>query len=837
MSRIPRKRKRVIRRTYHEEEIPYVDTVAVKGQLTSFLARCTVPGICLFLVVAMAMVFAQVLDHEFIDLGDKAAVYENPVVTSVTSGLKPGIIPYIFTHSDSGFYTPLTMISHMVDWRLNNQLDDRSASGHHLMNLLLHGTTVILLFLTLRVVTGAIWRSAFVATLFAIHPLQVESVAWVTERNDVLCGLFFILAIGAYVRYVYRPWSIVRYLVVMALFILGLLSKPAMAALPFVLLLLDYWPLSRYTQPVLANEGGASRRDFPSVFLRLLKEKIPFFLLSFLACLETHHAQGKIKTSLDTIRFPSQINNALVACIGYICRTFYPRGLTVFYPQAPEPKAFFAVCFTLVLLAAISAVVFMLRGKCPYLPTGWFWFLGVLAPAIAWGSGGVYAGADRYAYLALPGLYFIIAWGGWDLCGLLPGRAWIAGAAMAVTVAAMIAHARTQCSHWQDGESLWTHALESTTDNYVAYDNLGKALVEKGRMDDGIDCYRKALNIRPNYAEAHDDLGVALLQEGNLDDAITHYKKALEIRPAYAEACIDLGEALVEKGRPDDAISYYEKALEIRPDYADAHYNLGMAFIQKGDLPEAISEFKKALLIRPYYAEAHFNLGTALTQTGDLPEAISHYEKALEIRPNYAEANYYLGFAFYKNGDLRNAIFRWRKALAIRPNYEQAHYNLGLALVQEGSLDEAIEHYKRALEIGPNYAEIYNNIGTAMLMKKEFSEALANYEKAVEIAPDFLLAKNDLAWLLATCPSASIRDGNRAVDLIQKDSELSGNKDPVLLRTLAAAYAESGHFPEAIQTARQALQELDAKSNPQIAEGLQNEIKLYEAGSPFHDTP
>ena len=834
-----RRRRRLRRRRYHEDVIPRVDPVAVKARLSASMARWTVPGICLFLVAAVALVYGQVLDHHFIDLGDKTTVYGNPLVTSVTSGLRPSVIRQIFRHVDHdtcGFYTPLTMISHMVDWRLYNQLDDKSASGHHLMNVLLHGATAILLFLTLRLITGAIWRSAFTAALFAIHPLQVESVAWVAERGNVLCGLFFILAIGAYVRYVYRPWSLMRYFVVLALFIAGLLSQPAMVALPFVLLLLDYWPLSRYTRPVFSNKDGAYRRNFAIVFFRLLTEKIPFFAISLLAYLATLHAQKKIDSSLDTLSLPSKINNALVSCFTYIGRTFYPRSLTVFYPKFAEPRHLFEMRFAFIMLAFISMVAFVLRKKRPYLIVGWFWFLGMLAPAIGWGEGGVFAGADRYSYLPLIGLYFIIAWGSWDLCVLLPRRTWIAAGAVSIAMVALIARARSQCAYWQDGISLWTHALDVTSDNYIAHDNLARTLVEeKGSMDDAIAHYGKALAIRPNYAEAHGDLAIALLQKGKLDDAIIQYQYALEIRPNYAETNMDMGEALVEKGNLDEAMFFYRRAVSIRPGYADAHYNLGVAYTQKGDLPDAITQFKVTLQIRPYYAEAHFNLGFALTQTGDLQEAISHYASALEIRPNYAEACYYLGFALYKNGNLDAAMSNWEKAIALKPNYEEAHYNLGLALVQKGKLDEAIAQYQKALEIGPNYAEIYNNIGTALLMKKDFPGAIANYEKAVEIKPDYLLARNDLAWLLATCPIASLRDGKQAVELIQNESRLAGDKDPVLLRTLAAALAESGRFPEAVDFARRALQGLDANKNPDISAGLQREIKLYEAGSTFHD--
>src|ERR1700677_3431487 len=583
MTEIRRKRRRRKRRFQHEDFVPTIDPVAVRAWLNSLVARWTVPAICLFLVVALMLVYGQLLTHEFINLGDRMTVEENPVVTS---GLKASSISHVFFHIDEegcGFYAPITMISHMADWQLHNGFYDHWAGGHLLTNLLLHGATVLMLFLTLRVITGAIWRSAFVATLFAIHPLQVESVSWVSERNDVLCGFFLMLTVSAYVRYVYRPWSLLRYLTVVVLFVLGLLSKPALAGLPFVLMLLDYWPLSRYTQPVAANDAGPYWQRNPTVFLRLLGEKIPLFGISFVAYVLTLVAQRKIVNSLDVFSFAHKIHNALVSYVTYVGRTFHPVGLTVFYPQSADSKLFLEVFLALFILVVVTAAVFFLRKNRPYLLVGWFWYLGMLAPAIGWGEGGLYAGADRFVYLPPIGLSFMIAWGAWDLSPLLPRRAWIAGTAMVVSTALMMKMAHIQCRYWYDGESLWNHALECTKDNYIAHNNLGIALVEKGSMDEGIASHEKALDLRPDYAEAHDDLGNALMQKGSLDEAIAHYQKALDIRPNFPEAYIDISTALVASGRLDDAIASYKKALEIRPDYAKANYNLGNVYIQKQD--------------------------------------------------------------------------------------------------------------------------------------------------------------------------------------------------------------------------------------------------------------
>ncbi|HWB59860.1 MAG TPA: tetratricopeptide repeat protein, partial [Chthoniobacteraceae bacterium] len=628
--------------------------------------------------------------------------------------------------------------------------------------------------------------------------------------------------------------------------------KPALIGFPFLLLLLDYWPLSRYNRPVSTDANGHYRQDFPSVFVRMVTEKIPFFAASFVMFAITVHAQSKIENSLDNFSFPVQVNHALVSSLAYIMRVFWPVKLTVFYPQAAESGLFVIVAFAFLLLGAISAAAFFNLKKFPWFFVGWFWFLGMLAPAIGWGAGGLYTGGDRFVYLASIGLYLIVIWGGWDLLSLLPKRRWIASLSMIAAISALTVCARIQCSYWNDGESLWTHALDVTKGNYLAYDNLANALVEKGDFEGALNDYNKALALRPNYAEAEDDFGVALDQKGKLQDAVNHYQKALGIRPDYPEAYIDLGEAFVESGRQDGldiAIGVYQKALQYRQNYADAHYNLGKAYTQAANryptgspqfeqaLSAAIGEFKHALDIRPYYAEANFNLGFALSQPGptqDLPKAIAYFIETLELNPNYAEAEYELAAAYFKTGDVEDAILHWKNALLLKPNYEEAHFNLGAAYAEQGQLDDAIAQYQKALEIGPHYVETYDSLGSAYFQKKEFQLALESFEKSLQIAPTYPSAKYHLAWFLSTCPNPALRNGKRAVELIENDAKTSN--DPLLLRTLAAAYAETGRFPEAVKTAQDALEALKRFPNASAySTNIENEIKIYQSGKPYHE--
>jgi tetratricopeptide (TPR) repeat protein len=690
--------------------------------------RWTVRGVCIFLAAVIWVVFGQTLGHEFINYDDEAYVYENP---EVARGMTLQGIVWAFTHVHSANWHPLTWISHMLDC----QLYGLNPGGHHLTNILLHTATAILLFLVLRRMTGALWRSAFVAAVFAIHPLRVESVAWVAERKDVLSGVFFMLTLGAYVRYARRPWSPVRYGLVVLLFALGLMCKPMLVTLPLVLLLLDYWPLKRFSRPAL-GDGKARPVDMPgnfSVPLRLIVEKVPLLALSGAACVATLFAQTVARSSFEQISLPLRVGNASISYVAYLGQMFWPSGLAVLYPFAAGGVGVSRVVLSLVVLAGISTGVFVLRRR-PYFLTGWLWYLIMLVPVIGIVRVGFQAQADRYTYLPQIGLYLLLTWAAADLCAGWRHRRVVLGGCSTILLVALIFCARTQASYWRNSELLWTHTLACTADNFIGHNNLGNVLLQKGKVDEAIAHYQRALEIKPDYAEAHNNLGNALLQKGSVDEAIAHYQRALQIKPDYAEAHYNLGEALLKKGSVDEAIAHYQKALQIKPDYAEACYNLGNALFQKGKVDEAIA----------------------------------HFQKALQIKPDYAKA----------------------------------HNNLGNALLQKGSMDEAIAHFQRALQITPDSAE----------------------------------ARNNLAWVLATCPQASLRNGNKAVELAQRANQLAGDGNPAVLGTLAAAYAEAGRFPEAVATAQRALQLAGTQSNTALADALRSQMKLYQAGSPFHYT-
>jgi tetratricopeptide (TPR) repeat protein len=547
--------------------------------------RWRVPAVCLVLAAITFAVFGQTAGFEFVNYDDNIYVYENP---GVAPGLTLKGIVWAFSCHACNWH-PLTWLSHMLDC----QLYGLHPGGHHFTNVLLHTSTVIALFLVLRQMTGALWRSAFVAALFAIHPLRVESVAWVAERKDVLSGLFFMLTIGAYVRYARRPWSAVRYGLVVLLFAMGLMCKPMLVTLPVVLLLLDYWPLQR------TESAG-----------RLVLEKLPLLALSTASCVATLLAQTGAIESTELYSMPLRYANALVTCMVYLGQMVWPVGLAVFYPYPHNGLPSWEVALAGTLLAGISAAALWQRRKQPWVLIGWVWYLVMLFPVAGVIQVGGQAHADRYTYLPQIGVYVAITWlvAEWQV-----SRAALGGL-MAGVLALFMVCAWQQTAYWQNSETLWSYTLACTTDNDIAKDNLGIVLMQKGRMDSAITCFQQALRIRPNFPEAHNNLGYALLQMGKVDAAITCFQKALQIRPDFAEAHDNLGNALLQTGKVDEAITHCQRALQIKPDDAEACVNLGNALCRKGRVDDAIAQYQKALQIKPGLAMARKNLGAVLRQ-------------------------------------------------------------------------------------------------------------------------------------------------------------------------------------------------------------------------------
>ncbi len=776
--------------------------------------RWEVIGICALLVMLVFAVFGQAGGFGFIDFDDDGYVFKNPVITQ---GLTFKGIGWAFTHVHADNWHPLTSILHMADWQLYGMW----AGGHHLTNVALHAVCAVLLLLTLFEMTGALWRSAFVAAVFAIHPLRAESVAWVSELKDVLSGVFFMLTLRAWVRYTRRPAPRGRYVMVAIWFALGLMSKPMLVTTPCVLLLLDYWPLGRLRER--------------SQLCGLVREKLPLFALAALSCVATVIAQKQVIEGDLNFPLRLRIANALAAYAAYLGKLIYPSGLAALYPLRQYGPPAWQVMDASLILAAASAGAWMMRRREPCLLMGWLWFLGMLVPVIGIMQVGAQAYADRYTYLPEIGLCIAGTWAAADWAGRRPYRRAALGGVALVILCALPVAAWRQTAYWHDSGALWTHTLEYTTDNAGAHYNYGVFLRAQGRDAEAFNQYVEALRIDPAYAEAHNNLGVELDQQGSAQAAIDQYRLALQANPNYADAHNNLGNVLLQTGQTAAAISEYRAALRIDPAAADAHVDLGNALLQEGRTRDAIDEIHTALGINPNEAEAHADLGNALFQQGSPDAAIAEYREALRLKPGYAVAHGNIGAMLYQEGRTGEAIAEDREALRIDPAYATAHNNLGLALEKQGDRPEAIAEYREAARINPGYADAESNLGLALEQEGATGEGIGHLEKALALQPSNPGYQNELAWALATAPQAALRDGARAVQLASHASQATGGSDPAVLRTLAAAYAEAGRFPDAVETAQKALQLAQAQSNAPLGAELRSDIALYQGGKPVRD--
>ena len=827
---------------------------------TSLNGHGAVPRVCVLLVVAVLLVFGQTLRFGYVNYDDDKYVYDNP---QVLKGLTPHGFGWAFTYGQIGHWHPLTWISHMLD----AELFGAGPAGPHLTNVILHAANAVLLFLLLQRMTGlrseksagaaatpagASWPSAFVAALFAIHPLRVESVAWVSERKDVLSGFFFMLTLLMYVLYaekpkVQNPKSRVFYGLALLFFALGLLSKSMLVTLPCVLLLLDYWPLGRMTGGGwrVADENNSTAG--PSTFLspmalarrrinHLLLEKLPFFILSVMSCAATSLVPEKVM-AIERLSPSLRIENALVAYVAYMGQMFYPAGLAVPYPFPIRGLPSWEVAGALALLIALSIAGFTFRKSHPYLIVGWLWYLGMLVPVSGIVQISYYARADRYTYLPQIGLYLMIAWAARDLTVSWRHRRQVLGMAATAIMGALMACASLQTSYWRNGTLLWNHTLACTSGNYTAQNNLGYELAAQGRSMEAIEHYQTAIEINPNYAEAQYNLGIALAAQGRLDEAIEHYQKAIQINPDDYEAQYNLGIVLATQGRLDEAIEHYQKAIQINPDHVGAQNNLGYELAAQGRSVEAIEHYERAIQINPRDAYAHNNLAHELAAQGRPVEAIEHYQAAIQIDPYDAYAHGSLANVLAAQGRLDEAIGHYKLAIETNTNYFEAQYNLGVVLTAQDRLDEAMQHFKKALGLNPDHANAHFQYGQALQRQHTLKAAMAEYQRTLELDPHHLPAHLSLAWLLATSPEASLRNGNKAVELARQAVQLSGGVSPEMLDTLAAAYAEAGRFPEAIATARQASELSIAQTNKPLADDIQTQLRLYEANSPYHEPP
>ena len=543
-------------------------------------------AICIFLAVSTFAVYSQVQDHEFINYDDDKYVTNNEYVKA---GFTRDSVGWALTTSYNSNWHPMTWLSHMLD----AQLFGPNSKGHHLTNLLFHIANVLLLFLVLLRMTGALWQSGFVAALFALRPLNVESVAWVAERKNVLSTFFWLLTMWAYIRYAQKT-NLKRYSLVILFFAMGLMSKPMLVTLPFVLLLLDYWPLRRL------------QSDRRTAISRLVYEKIPLLVLVAGSVVTTLTVQkmGGALGSLNAFPIQERVINALVSYWLYLQKMIWPGGLAIFYAHPENTLSVWKGLATAALLALVTTAAIRLARRAPYFAVGWFWYLGTLIPVIQLVQTGSIAMADRYAYVPLIGIFIIIAWGLPELLAKWRLRSRILTIAAGIWISTLMLMTWNQVSHWKNSITIFSHAIEVTDIEY------------------------------PDFLLAHNNLANALLAEGRTGKAISHYKMAIELMPDYAIAHNNLGTVLLAEQKTEEAISHYKTAVKLLPDYATAHYNLGFALMKEKKTGEAIFHFKMAIQLEPNNTNAHSNLGNALLAEQKTKEAISHYKIAINLKPD-----------------------------------------------------------------------------------------------------------------------------------------------------------------------------------------------------------
>jgi tetratricopeptide (TPR) repeat protein len=797
-------------------------------------ARLTIL-VCALLIGSTLAVFWPVLSSEFVTYDDPPYVSENE---HINSGLNRENLKWAFgNNGHGGNWHPLTSVSHMLDV----QLFGLSPGRHHLVNLLFHAANSVLLFLLLKRMTDALWRSAFIAALFALHPLHVESVAWISERKDVLSGFFFVLSLLAYAKYAqgakiqgakqqFRPgkpekkpefqkpnsratlplrnriWT-GRYVLALICFALGLMSKPMLVTLPFVLLLLDFWPLQRL-QLAASNLQPPTR----ATLLRLVLEKAPFFALSAASSVITFLVQKSSGAvgSLEGVPLGARIENGVTTYVAYLGQAFWPKRLAVFYPfPTSVPAGEIAVAVGIILLISAAAVV--LARKHPYLPVGWFWYLGMLVPVIGLVQVGVQARADRYAYLPLIGVFIAVCWGVaalWQkfanpLSRKMIRAALASGAATVLVLLAVAAH--KQALVWHDSRSLYQHAADVTEENYVAWGGLGIVDLRSGDPASAMTNLARAFEYARTRGAGESIkyyIGAALQMQGKGVEALPYLQDAVVANDIKPERNCRLGVALIEAGRLDEAETAIKQALEARP--RNPEFQLAMAGLlhAKGQREEAEEIFLQVLAAHPDNASAHRLYADFLSAQGKVSEAEKHYAAAVEksTRPD----------------------------VKLRRSY-------AAALAHDGKLPEAVAQLKEAVKLESSHAQANFELAEVLSQIGQTREAVVHYEQAIKSEPKLVAALNNLAWILATDANEKIRNGSRAVELAERACQLTEWKEPFLMGTLAAGYAEAGHFTNAVAIAEKACAVARSNKLEDVARRNEELMQMYRAGKPYHE--
>lgn len=731
---------------------------------------------CVLLCMLTFFAFWHILGNGFINYDDGDYVTANP---HVLTGLTWANVRWAFTTTGAFYWQPLTWLSHMLDV----QLLGLNPRWHHLVSLLLHTTNAIVLFLLLQRVTGAVWRSLFVAAFFALHPLHVESVAWVAERKDLLSTLFCLLTIWAYSKYAeerdgdarhaatrqsgLREKSVEEpsqpspamttsdprhpvkasrrarsyYVAALALYVLGLMSKPMLVTVPFALLLLDYWPLGRF-----------DRWEAPkaTTFARLLWEKTPFFCLAAGASLVTLLATANSHAMVGGLPLGLRSANAIVSYVQYLGKMIWPASLAIFYPHpdtryfAPHNNLFYPaseqwpawqILSAALLMCSLSVLVFLRRRSAPWLFTGWYWYLGTLVPVIGLVQAGMQAMADRFTYIPFIGIFLALGWSGAELVRGRPSvQGWLVGGALLLLTGCVLV-TRRQAAYWQNDQTLFSHALAVTSRNPVAEWMIGAGCASRGQLGLAQTHFRLALAADPYQVEAHSALGSLFELEGRTDLATNEYRTSLRMKPGDEFARVHLAGLFRKLGRTNEALAQYEEAARWNPDSVEANYQAGALLLDSGDLARAAGFLETALKLKPDHAEGLLCLSDLRAQQGRPAEALAALREVVRLYPANFELRVNLGGLLWKAGRHEEALVEYREAARLSPSHPMIHYDLGTALFAQGQLAEASKELSEAVRLKPDYLEAATDLGRALAAQGKFKEAQSAFRHALQLAP------------------------------------------------------------------------------------------------------
>ena len=692
---------------------------------------------CLALAGLVLAVYGQTLSHGFVTFDDPVYVSDNP---AVAAGLSWEGFKWAFSFQGRSYWHPLTWLSFQFDASLWGP----SAWGFHLGNLALHLGVVLCLFLFLARTTGERWASLFAAALMAVHPMHAESVAWITERKDVLSGLFWMLTLLAYARYAERP-SAGRMALVLAGLCLGLMSKPVLVALPFVMFLADFWPLRRLDLDEPARPAPRGRlemarpgRDAGQVTVfKLVTEKIwlvlPCAAASALVLL-SHPGEG---FGGAPVSLGLKLSNALVGYWWYLAKFFWPSGLIVHYPFPAAVAAWKAILAGLGL-AAVTAWVLAGGRRRPHLAVGWFWFLVTLMPMLnVFGLGLRYATADRFAYIPYMGLYLALSFEAARLITALRMKRAVVLVLAGLALAPLALAGVRQAGYWKDSRTLYDRALSVDPENWFARDGLGGALLLDGgeSLPLALENLQEAVRLNPTYPEARHNLGRALLALGRPRESLGAFQEAVRLRPTFALAHASWAEALNRLGLPLEAVEHAHTALKLNPGLAEAENAWGLALARLGKPEEALPHFQSALALKPKLAEAQVHWGAALNQLGKPEEAVPHFQAALALRPEMAEAMNNLGNSYLRLNRLDEAAAQYREAVRLKPDLAEGWLNLGMATLLQNKPKESIPNFQEALRLRPELADAHVGWGQALFKLRRGDEALMHYDEALKVRP------------------------------------------------------------------------------------------------------